>query len=304
MGPVRQLYDQEGIAPNLLGGGGIVGSAADQHAANLMAHEQLYATPTYPAGDKYNIPTGAPDWLNQYPRGNVKFQVPNHEAEYMKNKNLIRANVPSTSGGTGALRTDPITDREVDYLRKQKDIAEYAKRDAYIGMFYNTQKPGETMQVLQNAPDHVKTRLAQVKAEFDFALQKRLIDEWGVNSPSDLEFRYMLDQGYISGPTLQWDPKPPRDIYRHGILSPYAFMQRNYGGEQRGVKIPFAESDFGQGKNTMAHNGVVNAPLQMGSDEELAKAMFSEAQRGNRWAGPITPGPTAAAAAAAAAMEV
>ena len=281
MGPVRQLYDQENVQPSLLGGGGGVSSAAGEHAANLQYHEQLYAEPTNPQQETYNIPNNAPNWLNKYPRGNVKFQVPNDEAEYMKNKNLIRSSAPSGAGG--ALRTDPITDREVDYLKQQKDVSEYAKRDAYIGMFYNTQKPGETMQVLQNAPDHVKTRLAQVKAEFDFALQKRLIDEWGVNSPSDLEFRYMLDQGYIGGPTLQWDPKPPGDIYRHGILSPYAFMQRTYDKETRGVKIPFANSDFGQGKGTMKGNDTAyNTPLQMGSDEELAKSMYGLNMAANR----------------------
>ena len=295
MGPVRQLYDQESVQPSLLGGGGVVNSQAGQHAANLMYHEQMYAVPTDPNQREYDIPDGAPPWLNQYPRGNVKFQVPNDEAEYMKNKNLIRSSAPS--GGGGALRTDPITDREVDYLKRQKDVSEYAKRDAYIGMFYNTQKPGETMQVLQNAPDHVQTRLAQVKAEFDFALQKRLIDEWGVNSPSDLEFRYMLDQGYIGGPTLQWDPKPPGDIYRHGILSPYAFMQRNYNEDKRGVKIPFAQSAFGQGRRTMLGNDTVyNTPLQMGSDAELAASMFAPGGAVARDARPAPVNPFATAA--------
>ena len=176
-------------------------------------------------------------------------------------------------------------------------MSEYAKRDAYIGMFYNTQKPGETMQVLQNAPDHVKTRLAQVKAEFDFALQKRLIDEWGVNSPSDLEFRYMLDQGYIGGPTLQWDPKPPGDVYRHGILSPYAFMQRNYNEDKRGVKIPFAQSGFGQGRVTMNGNDTVyNTPLQMGSDAELAASMYGSDGAVARDARPALVNPFATAA--------
>ena len=292
MGPVRQLYDQENVQPSLLGGGGEgIKSAAGQHAANLQYHEQLYAEPTNPQEFNYTLPTGAAPWLNSYPRGNVKFQVPNDEAEYMKNKNLIRASVPSQKDGKGAMRTDPITDREVEYLKQQKDVSEYAKRDAYIGMFYNTQKPGETMQVLQNAPDHVKSRLAQVKAEFDFALQKRLIDEWGVNSPSDLEFRYMLDQGYISGPTLEWKPKPPSDHYRHGILLPYAFVQRNYTDSKRGVKIPFANSDYGFGKLTMgANNTSMGAPLQMGTDEELAKSMYDRTNAASRNAAyPVPP---------------
>ena len=283
MSAVRGLYNMQTAGPSVLGEHG----HAEQHAANRMAEEVRYTIPTERPGYRKelaalqgNEENDVPTWVNASATGRVKLAVPTREKQYLINKQEIRDAQPREQRGSGVVRTDPITDVEVGYFQRQKDLAEYAKRDQYIDMFYNKQKPGETLEVLKNAPDHVQTRLAQIKSEFEFALRKRLVDEWGVNSPEDLEFRYLLDQGYITGPELKWEAKYG-DEYQHGIFSPYAmFKQRDSDGS--GFGVPYSGSAYGQhpGGEKPDWRIAQTGPGGLGSDEAMAKAIYKRPEFG------------------------
>lgn len=276
MSAVRGLYNMQTAGPSVLGEHG----HAQQHAANRMAEEVRYTVPTERPGFRQelanlqgNEENDVPTWVNASATGRVKLAVPTPEKQYLINKQAIRDAQPINT--TNVQRTDPITDVEVGYFQRQKDLAEYAKRDQYIDMFYNKQKPGETLEVLKNAPDHVQTRLAQIKSEFEFALRKRLVDEWGVNSPEDLEFRYLLDQGYITGPELKWEAKYG-DEYQHGIFSPYA-MFKTRGEAGTGFGVPYAGSSLGQHPSVARSWDIPDTgPASAGSDAQLASSIYQK----------------------------
>ena len=77
--------------------------------------------------------------------------------------------------------------------------------------------------------------------DYDYAIRKQMIDNWGVNTFDDLHFLFLCDQGKIDGPTLS-KRKDKAAMYETSWLAPYQFWQKN----ESGVNLPFASAKDGQ----------------------------------------------------------
>ena len=141
-----------------------------------------------------------------------------------------------------------------------------------------------------------------------FALRNQLIDQWGINDFSDLKFKYMVDQGIITGPKL--DDNVEKDmLYTPGYLAPWKFKHwfNDKNVEQDKLKLPFASANYGAKpkKGTQWSMPNASAPISESRDSlEYATALFrtrgaAGVNIGRPGYGPLPP-PGAAAPAAAA----
>ena len=177
---------------------------------------------------------GVPSWYNRNAAPPVKYVVPSEEKENMQRRSAIRT-------ATGARRTDPITDREVEYLKTMEQQAELADFDRYVQTLIDPRKPGNMKFLMEIYPQFVERRIQQAHTDYEFAIKKQMIDQYGVNTFEDLHFLYMLDQGKIAGPSLSnfalTDSK-----YSAGALSPFHYTRQR----KRGLRLPFASANFGE----------------------------------------------------------
>jgi hypothetical protein len=157
---------------------------------------------------------------------------------------VARAAIRDAAGEVGSSavpRPDPITDLEVDYLQAMQKQAELADFDRYINTLVDVRKPGNLKWLMEVYPEFVHRRVAQVHDDYDFAIRKQMIENWGVNTFDDLHFLYLCDQGKLDGPSLS--RRVPKDAsYSTGFLSPFQFHQKH----KPGVQLPFASASSGQ----------------------------------------------------------
>jgi hypothetical protein len=170
----------------------------------------------------------------------AKYAVPNEMKDRMVARAAIR-NAAAEEGSSAVPRPDPITDMEVDYLQAMKKQAELADFDRYINTLIDVRKPGNLKWLMEVYPEFVHRRVAQVHDDYDFAIRKQMIDNWGVNTFDDLHFLYLCDQGKIEGPQLS--KRVAKDAaYKASWLAPYQFWQKH----EPGVQLPFASATTGQ----------------------------------------------------------
>lgn len=188
-------------------------------------------------GNDFNSP---PNYYNYQPALPVKYQVPSAAKERMSARQAVRE-----AAGTGLpgaiMRTDPISEEEVDYLQSMQDQAELADFDRYVNALIDPRKPGNLKWLMEIYPDFVNRRIQQVHTDYEYALRGQMIDSWGINTFDDLHFKYLQDQGKIKGPYLQTNITPG-DGYSTGILAPAAFKTPRFGG----VRLPFASAQYGK----------------------------------------------------------
>lgn len=188
------------------------------------------------SGPGLNSPPEYYNYQNPLP---VKYQVPSAMKERMVAREAVRRAAPS--GGGSALRTDPITEDEVSYLQAMQDQAELADFDRYVNSLIDCRKPGNLKWLMEIYPDFVNRRIQQVHTDYEYALRGQMIDSWGINTFDDLHFKYLQDQGKITGPYLQTDITPGGG-YSSGLLAPGAFKSLR----RAGVRLPFASARFGK----------------------------------------------------------
>jgi hypothetical protein len=253
-----------------------------------FADQQRYAAPY--TGNQ-NGPTfdrgatgfaGVPSYYNEQPALPVKYSIPTEEKENMIARQAIRAAAKADS--VVVHRTDPITDGEVQYLRAMQDQAELADFDRYVQTLIDPRKPGEMRWLMEVYPDFVTRRIAQVHTDYEYAVRNQMIDAYGINTFDDLHFKYLVDQGKISGPMLKH--KTPKGLgYHTGSLAPGAFNKTRY----EGVRLPFASAQtgahaandaawtmrdaaqplgVGRGMRNMATNMYANTPTASANDDE------------------------------------
>ena len=211
---------------------------ASELAAREMIARQKMTPPV--GGEDMSRPTGAPEWYNYSGMPAAKYAVPTEAKERMVARAAIR-HAAATDGSSAVPRPDPIRDEEVDYLQSMKKQAELADFDRYINTLIDVRKPGNLKWLMEVYPEFVHRRVAQVHDDYDFAIRKQMIDNWGVNTFDDLHFLYLMDQGKIDGPSLS--KRVAKDAaYKPGWLAPYQFWQK----EQPGVQLPFASARAGQ----------------------------------------------------------
>ena len=280
-------------------------SYASGLAAAELAHRSHYATPAVPGrqyappgpvgsrpGDipiDYNLPEGMP----------VKYSVPSAQKERLAAREIVRNAIRDSAGGQkgGVVRTDQITDEEVDYVRSMKDQAELADLDRYVNVFFDPRKPGNMPKLMEIYPEFVNRRIQQTKTDYEFALRSQMIDQWGVNTFDDLLFLYWRDQGKIKGPNLTRTVSLD-SAYTSGYLSPFYWgLDTGHHNAGRGLRLPYASAKYGkkplageEGQWTLPDGplpGYGNQPLSNErGPEKYAEALYG---MGNVGFGPIGP---------------
>lgn len=181
-----------------------------------MSQQQKYSLPI--GGSAMQRPAGAPEWYNYGGLQPAKYDVPSSAKERMMAMQAVREAIPATNNGVQ--RTDPITPFEVDYVQTMKRQAELADFDRYVNTLVDPKKPGNLKWLMEVYPEFVHRRIAQVHDDYDFAIRNQMIDNWGINTLDDLHFKYLVDQGKISGSKL--GKRVPVDaLYQVGSLAPY-----------------------------------------------------------------------------------
>ncbi len=218
------------------GVGDIHGTAGRLHQFE-MAERQKNAAPT--GGADMTRPAGAPEWYNYSGMQASKYAVPNEMKDRMVARAAIR-NAAQSDASSSVPRPDPIRDDEVDYLQAMQRQSELADFDRYINTLIDVRKPGNLKWLMEVYPEFVHRRVAQVHDDYDYAVRKQMIQNWGVNTFDDLHFLYLCDQNKISGPELT-RRKTKDASYRTGWLSPFQSHQKH----QPGVQLPFASATSG-----------------------------------------------------------
>ena len=150
-----------------------------------------------------------------------------------------------------------------------KDQVESAKFDYWFSTKYDPLRPGGFPEIMNLNPDFVESRVQQSATDYEFAMRKEMIDEWGPQSMDDLMLMFMLDQGIIEGPDLV--RRRAKTPYTAGVLSPYAWSEKT-GGKMR---LPGAASSIRGAKaaDEMVYPG--DAPLMEASGlDQIAKTMY------------------------------
>ena len=225
----------------------------------------------------------------------VKYDVPSAAKERMQARQEVRRAAGMAGGAPGVMRTDPISDEEVNYLQSMKDQAELADFDRYVNSLIDPRKPGNLKWLMEIYPEYVTRRIQQVHTDYEFALRNQMIDSWGVNTFDDLHFKYLVDQGKVDGPRLGRHADL-RDQYAPGLLSPWSFTAN--GDNRKGLHLPFASAQHGARPTNRSDWAMddENQPLAYGRrTSELAQSMYNNGPVGTRpardqRAGPFAPG--------------
>lgn len=227
--------------------------------------------------------TGLPAYYNNYDGLPVPYDAPSEMKENFMLRSAVRqaAGKENDPNASSVMRTDPITDGEVAYLKSMKDQAELAKFDDYVETYIDPRQPGNMKWLMEIYPDYVNRRLQQAHTDYEFALRNQMIDSWGINTFDDLHFKYLVDQGKINGPALRNDRPAVDSSYTPGWLSPYNFQSPGKG--EPWMALPFASAKHGRKPPSI--NGRPGAdswtisragrPLGRGNTEQaLAEGMY------------------------------
>ena len=274
-------------------------------SARELAQRQHYVVPSQ-QGENLEVPqrrdqltpasggttfaaNGVPSYYNNYDGMPVPYAAPSEMKENFILKSAIRDAAAKEikesvgDGSPGVIRTDPITDDEVAYLKSMKDMSELAKFDDYVETYIDPRKPGNMKWLMEIYPAYVERRLQQAHTDYEFALRNQMIDQWGINTFDDLHFKYLVDQGKIKGPRLASDRPAVDSSYTPGWLSPYNFQSPNRGSSL--LYLPFARAQHGRrpiDPNQWAFNRE-NRPLGKGNTpQELARGMYDVPDDGPR----------------------
>lgn len=227
------LYNRNSSGENAFGT-----DMANKLAAIEMMQRQKMTPPV--GGEDMQRPAGAPEWYNYSGMAPAKYAIPDPMKERMVARAAVR-NAAAEQGSDAVPRPDPITDTEVDYVQAMQRQSELADFDRYINTLVDVRKPGNLKWLMEVYPEFVHRRVAQVHDDYDFAIRKQMIQNWGVNTFDDLHFLYLCDQGKIDGPELS--KRVAKDsAYTAGYLAPYQFHQ----DPTPGVQLPFSSATSGQ----------------------------------------------------------
>ena len=242
-----------------------------------MAMRQQYATPTSFERAEYDGYGADND-----PRYNVseqnpkKYVIPTHQADRQDIRNIMRKEAPAPDRGKGVQIMDTIGDDEIDYVQNVRAQARTADMDRYAHSLFNCRKPGDTAQMMKVRPDVIKRDQEQVAAGYSYAIRTHLIDMFGINTEEDFNFKYLVDNGEISGPSLVY-VESATDQYTAGVFSP-AHWRVEPRSEKNNLKLPFSKSKYGHRPSAEQPNGWMlkkTGALGKGNDTtEIVQGMF------------------------------
>ena len=240
-----------------------------------------------------NRPGDAPGWMLNSVAPPVPYDRASAQKERIELKQdvqeaaRIRASNDAAGGdGSAVVYNAGGLDEEMAYVKHMKDQAELAKFDDYVSSMIDPREPGNLQWLMEVYPSFVTRRLQQAHSEYEFALRKQMIDQWGVNTFDDLHFLYMCDQGKFGDMPLltRRQTASPGDQYAPGFLGPYMHKSKGTDGSLMG--LPFSSAEYGKKPTNRGEWTVDRAragrPLAVGGQQEMANAVF-----GNR----VTRGP-------------
>jgi len=209
-----------------------------------MAMRQQYATPTSFERADYEGMGGPNDpRYNTSEQNPKKYVIPTHQADRLDIRNTMRKEAPAPKDGTGVQIMDTIGDDEIDYVQSVRAQAREADMDRYAHGLFNCRKPGDTAQLMKVRPDVIRRDQEQVAAGYSYAIRTHLIDMFGINTEEDFNFKYLVDQGEISGPSLVY-VESATDQYTAGVFSP-AHWRVEPRSEKNNTRMPYSKSQYG-----------------------------------------------------------
>jgi hypothetical protein len=214
----------------------------------------VFGAPTLDANDQQVQRRYNPD-----PAMPAKYSTPSEYKDRLAVKNelideLNNKGVPGSGGGV--MRTAPITDDEINFVRQTDAETRLEEFDAYVQTLIDPRKPGNLQWLMEVYPDFVERRVTQIHDDHQYALKNALIDGFGVNSFNDLFFKYNVDQGIIGGPMLKREENASNS-YQPGSMS---FLPSN---DDRPA-LPYSSASYGHAPNPYINK--LNVPHKMGGD--------------------------------------
>lgn len=178
---------------------------------------------------------------------------------------------------------------EVEYTKTMRDKAELAKFDDYVSTMIDPREPGNLQWLMEVYPNFVTRRLQHAHSEYEFALKKQMIDQWGVNTFDDLHFLYMCDQGKFKNMPLlmRQNGASPGDEYAPGFLSPHNSMWKEmFKGDDkdnshRFMGLPYSSAQHGRRPNKANAWDIdrTGRPMSEGRVDAFGGATFQEPTR-------------------------
>lgn len=172
---------------------------------------------------------------------------------------------------------------EVEYTKTMRDKAELAKFDDYVSTMIDPREPGNLQWLMEVYPNFVTRRLQHAHSEYEFALKKQMIDQWGVNTFDDLHFLYMCDQGKFKNMPLlmrQFGAQPG-DLYAPGFLSPHnpqwKELFKDATNNHRQMGLPYSSAQHGRRPGRKGEWDIDRAgrPMAMGAVDAFGEAVFN-----------------------------
>jgi hypothetical protein len=221
----------------------------------------------------------------------MPYDAASHEKEALELKQDVyeaarkRAANDSAAAGSAVVHSGGDLKEEIAYVKRMKDQAELAKFDDYVTTMIDPREPGNLQWLMEVYPSFVTRRLQQAHSEYEFALRKQMIDQWGVNTFDDLHFLYMCDQGNFGDmPILtRRQTATPGDKYAAGYFGPYNHKKKGLKGNKMGM--PFSSADYGlkpaAGQTWELDRAAINRPASLGDSQgEMSMAVFGNRRRG------------------------
>lgn len=180
-----------------------------------------------------------PSWM---PKGMTRFPTKYAVPTDLKEQMAYRAQL--TEAGEGKVTRVLDVQKELDYMKYMNDMSDLARFDNYVEALVDPKQPGSADFLFKVYPEYVNRRMAQAQSDYEFALRNQMIDMWGINTFDDLYFKYMVDQGQLTGPKLTrpTGAENADDAYSSFLFSPY-FSKRQL--ETNSLKLPFSSSTIG-----------------------------------------------------------
>ena len=279
-----------------------VGDLGHAKAAELsnyrMEQQQKYSLPV--GGQENSLleaskgrPDGPPSWYNSAGMQPAKYDMPTVAKERMLAHQAVRrAAGEALEGAPGIMRVDPIGPEEIDYTMAMKQQAELANFDRYVNALIDPKKPGNLKWLMEVYPEFVHRRVAQVHDDFDFATSNQMIDHWGINTIDDLHFKYLVDQGKISGGKLL-NKVYASELYQVGSLAPWAnrILKGQRTKDTGDVYMPYHSEKPRRAGTGWVQSGD-NQPLGEGERDYygLAKRVFAGEEPQKYYGGARRPG--------------
>eukprot|EP00965_Chrysotila_dentata_P072160 2384771-Pleurochrysis_carterae.AAC.2 len=220
----QQLYTSAGSEPQPSSYG--TGGMGQKLSSAELSARQKYAEPAHFDDVQIEDSSYAPKYYNYNRPFPVKYSQPSAAKERLQARQAIRENAKSAPGAVQ--RINPISEEEILILR-------------YVNSLLDPRKPGQLRILMELYPEFFNNRIQQAHTDYEFALRNQMIDQWGINTFDDLHFKYLVDQGRISGPKLTI-PRPLSQSYTPGILSPHYWKSKRPSR----VRLPFASAQYGQ----------------------------------------------------------